>query len=185
LSVPAPKPGFGHGLAWFCIRSQAKHEHIAAAHLRREEGIEVCLPRLRLKRATRRGPVWFTEALFPGYLFARFDLNANLRKVCHARGVRGLVHFGDRWPIVPDAVIEELRATLGPDQVHVINQDFHPGERVQIAGGAFHGLRAVVTRVMPSQERVAVLLEFLGRQTTVELARETLVREGDAREGIL
>jgi transcriptional antiterminator RfaH len=171
--------------AWFCVRSQPKHEHIAAAHLKREPGIEVYLPRIRFKRATRRGPVWFTEALFPNYLFARFDLAASLRQVCHAQGVRGVVHFGDRWPIVPEAVVEELRVTLGGDAVHVIREELQPGETVQIAGGVFHGLRAVITRVMPSRERVAVLLEFLGRQTTVELPNEALIREMDERRLVL
>ena len=172
----------GPALAWFCLRTQPKHEHIAAAHLRKEPDIEVYLPRIRFRRATRRGPVWFTEALFPNYLFARIDLAACLRGVCHTRGVRGVVHFGDRWPIVPEGVIEELRATVGADRVHVICEELQPGEAVQIAGGVFHGLRAVVTRVMPSRERVAVLLEFLGRQTTVELPGEAVIRDMDERK---
>jgi len=171
--------------AWFCVRSQPKHEHIAAAHLKGDPDLEVFLPRIRFKRATRRGPVWFTEALFPNYLFARFDLAACLRRVCHAWGVRGVVHFGDRWPIVPEAVIEELRVSLGGDPVHVIREELQPGESVQIAGGVFHGLRAVITRVMPSRERVAVLLEFLGRQTTVELPSEALIRDVNERKLVL
>lgn len=175
----------GHQPAWFCVRTQPKHEHIAAAHLRKEPDLEVYLPRIRFKRATRRGPVWFTEALFPNYLFARFELAAGLRRVCHARGVRGVVHFGERWPVVPEATIEELRATVGADQLHVIHEELRTGETVQIAGGVFHGLRAVITRVMPSRERVAVLLEFLGQQTTVEVPREALVRDGDERRLVL
>ena len=178
---PEPEPA----PAWFCLRAQPKHEHIAAAHLQKEPDLEVYLPRIRFKRATRRGPVWFTEALFPNYLFARFDLAAGLRRVCYTQGVRGVVHFGDRWPIVPEAVIEELRATIGAGQVHVIDEDLHPGESVQIAGGVFHGLRAVVTRVMPSRERVAVLLEFLGRQTSVELPSAALIRDMDERKLVL
>ena len=39
--------------------------------------------------------------------------------------------------------------------------------------------------VMPSRERVAVLLEFLGRQTTVELPNEALIREMDERRLVL
>ena len=171
--------------AWFCVRTQPKHEHIAAAHLEQEPDLEVYLPRIRFKRATRRGPVWFTEALFPNYLFAWFQLAASLRRVCHAWGVRGVVHFGDRWPIVPDAVIAELRATVGPGEVRLIREGLLPGERVQIAAGVFHGLQAVVTRVMPSRDRVAVLLEFLGQQTTVELPGESLIREGDERRLVL
>src|ERR1051326_6145194 len=103
--------------AWFCLRTQPKHEHIAAGHLKSEPGIEVYLPRIRFKRSTRRGPVWFTEALFPNYLFARFDLALNLRKRHHIRGVRGVVHFGEHWPAIPDGVIAELRATVGADEV--------------------------------------------------------------------
>lgn len=182
-TVQSPLPG--RAPAWFCLRTQPKHEHIAAAHLGKESGLEIYLPRIRFRRATRRGPVWFTEALFPNYLFARFDLAACLRKICHTRGVRGVVHFGDRWPIVPEAVIEELRASLGADRVHVIHEKLQPGQAVQIAGGVFHGLRAVVTRVMPSRERVAVLLEFLGRQTTVELPDEAVIRDMDERKLVL
>ena len=185
MSEIVEKPARGDAPAWFSLRTQPKHEHIAAAHLQQEPDLEVYLPRIRFKRATRRGPVWFTEALFPNYLFARFELAACLRRVCHARGVRGVVHFGDRWPVVPDGVVAELRSTIGTDQVHVIREELRPGETVQIAGGAFHGLQAVVTRVMPSRARVAVLLEFLGQQTTVELPGESLIREGDERRLVL
>src|SRR6266581_2044813 len=111
------------GPAWFCVRTQPKHEHIAAAHLKKEAEIEVYLPRIRFKRSTRQGPVWFTEALFPNYLFARFDLAGCLRKVHHTRGVRGVVHFGEQWPAVPAVAIEELRATIGSDQIHIIPEE--------------------------------------------------------------
>src|SRR5262245_65621539 len=114
--------------AWCLRRTQPKHEHIAAAHLRKEPDVEVYLPRIRFKRSTRQGPVWFTEALFPNYLFARFDLPSCLRKVHHTRGVRGVVHFGDQWPCIPDAVIDGLRASVGPEQVHILNDDLETGE---------------------------------------------------------
>src|ERR1041385_3491088 len=91
---------FGARPAWFCIRSQPRHEHIAASHLNKEEGIEIFLPQIRFRRSTRRGPVWSTEALFPNYLFARFELPACARKLHHARGVQGIVHFGNQWPAI-------------------------------------------------------------------------------------
>ncbi len=172
-------------LSWYCLRSQPKHEHIAAAHLATEERVEVYLPRIRFKRSTKRGPVWFTEALFPNYLFARFQLAADLRRLRHARGVSGVVHFGDHWPAIPDEVISELRAKIGSDQVHVLPDDLQPGESIEISGGAFHGLTAVVTRVMPARDRVAVLLEFLGRQTKVELPASAVVLAKESRKRII
>jgi len=178
---PVEKTEATCGLAWFCIRTQPKHEHIAAAHLKNEAGIEVYLPRIRFKRSTRQGPVWFTEALFPNYLFARFDLASCVRRVHHTRGVRGIVHFGDQWPAVPANAIEELRATVGSEHIHVIPEELRPGDAVRISGGVFHGLMAVVTRAMPGRERVALLLDFLGRQTMVELAKEAVLRTEDGR----
>jgi transcriptional antiterminator RfaH len=171
--------------AWFCLRSQPKHEHIAAAHLRGRESVEVFLPRIRFRRSARRGPVWVTEALFPNYLFARFDWQKSLRLVRHSPGVSGVVHFGLRWPTIPDDVIHQLRASLGKEEVHIIPMEVAPGDRVKITGGSFHGFDAVVTQVMPSQKRVALLLDFLGQQATVKVDLERVIKEAGQRESIL
>ena len=120
---------------WFCLKSQPKHEHIAAAHLRQNSAVGVFLPRIRFKRATRQGTVWVTEALFPGYLFARFDWQSSLRQVQHSRGVRGVVHFGERWPAIPDAVIHELLQAVGETGLHTIPENLKPGDDVEITSG--------------------------------------------------
>jgi transcriptional antiterminator RfaH len=162
--------------AWFCLRTSPKQEHIAAVQLRQQTSIEVFLPRIRFQRVTRCGPAWVTEALFQNYLFAKFDLLNSLRCVQAARGVRGVVHFGNRWPTVPETAIRELRTAMDDRDLRVIEEDtLQPGDMVEIAGGAMHGLQAVVSRVMPSRQRAAVLLDFLGRQTTVELDRDQLI----------
>jgi transcriptional antiterminator RfaH len=170
-----------HFLNWFCLRSQPKHEHIAAAHLKKMADVEVFLPRVRFKRSTRQGLAWVTEALFPNYLFARFDWQNSLRQVQAARGVGGVVHFGERWPVIAEQVIAELQAAVGADELHTISATLSPGDAVQIAEGSLRGLHAVVARVMPGQERIAVLLEFLGRQTTIQVPANALLKEGDAR----
>jgi hypothetical protein len=48
-------------------------------------------------------------------------------------------------------------------------------------GGAFCGLGAVVTQTLSGRKRVAVLLDFLGQQTSVILERDHLVRSHDIR----
>jgi transcriptional antiterminator RfaH len=177
LNYESGSPEFDKtGRAWFCVRTHQKHEHVAAAQLRQDQEIEVFLPRIRYNRKTRLGPAWTTEALFQTYLFAKFDFEAHLRRVHHARAVRGVVHFGDRWPWIPDSAIEELRLAMGEDDVRVISDDLQVGEAVQIASGPLNSLEAVVTRIMPGPQRVAVLLEFLGRQTAVELSRDQVAR---------
>lgn len=173
------------GPQWFCLRSHVKHEHIAAQHLSRFEGVESFLPRIRFRRARRQGPVWVTEALFPNYLFARFRWHTQVRLVRHAPGVSDVVHFGKRWPTVPDSVMEELRSRFGNNSVQVIGASLSPGDEVRISGGALHGLAGVITRIMPARERVAVLLEFLGRQTAVEIPAGSVLIQTEARAAIL
>lgn len=166
---------------WFCLKAQTKREHIAADHVRQVPGTTVFLPRVRFKRKTVRGPAWFTEALFPGYLFARFDFQTQFRQVQSANGVRGIVHFGSRWPAVPNDAIKELQLTFTDDSVCTIENSLTEGEQVEVAGGAFRGLKAVISRVMPARERVLILLDFLGRQTAAEVREDELIREGDQR----
>jgi len=170
---------------WFCLRAQPKHEHIAAAHLRQLSAVEVFLPRIRFKRATARGAVWTTEALFPGYLFARFAWPAELRLVQYSRGVSGVVHFGDRWPVIAANIITELRAALGEEELHTVDAALSPGEVVRVAEGSLSGSLAVVAQVRSGRQRVAVLMEFLGRQTMVEFPASALVREGNGRASVL
>lgn len=177
------RPGMNPPSAqWFCLKAQPKREHVAADHLRQSVGVEVFLPRVRFQKKTARGLVWFTEALFPGYVFAQFEFNSQFRLVKHATAVRDVVHFGEQFPTVPCAVIAELRAAIGGEQVCTIEESVSPGDEVEVAAGAFQGLQAVVTRVMPARARVQVLLEFLGRQTSVEIPAAEVLREGDQRE---
>ena len=150
--------------AWYCVRSQPKHEHIAAAHVRMLDRVTVYCPRIRFKRATQRGIVWAVDAMFPGYLFARFDLAEMHRLVRYSCGVTSIVRFGDRYPIIDEGVIAELQKQTGATGVKELNCVVREGDSVKVGEGVFTGLEAVVTQVLSAKERVKILLEFLGRQ---------------------
>jgi transcriptional antiterminator RfaH len=177
-------PTQNKGCGWFCLRSQPKHELIAAATLRKMEDVQAFLPRIRFKRATRQGMAWVTEALFPGYLFAKFDWQISLRRVQSAKGCRGVVHFGDQWPVISEKTIEDLRQAVGAEEMVTISPEFSPGDAVRIAEGSLRGLRAVVSRVLPGRERAAVLMELLGQQTTIEIKTGSIIREANERNAI-
>jgi transcriptional antiterminator RfaH len=171
--------------AWFCVRSKPKHEHIAAAHLRRFSEVEVFYPRLRVRKATRRGPVWTNESLFPNYLFARFVLNSLLEQVRFTSGVHQVVHFANHWPAISDTVIEELRQSFHGCELQVIHDEPQPGDTVQVVEGTFNGLSATVLRTLPARQRVQVLLDILGRSTKVELKLSSVVSEKETRVAFL
>jgi transcriptional antiterminator RfaH len=161
--------------AWYCVRTQPKSEHIAAAHLRLIEEVEVFCPRLRLRRMTRRGPVWFVEGLFPGYLFARFAPFKSQAAITYARGVSTIVRFKESPTSVPDEAIEELRQHMDGSECKEIDQSIRQGDGVVFSNGMFMGLATVVTQALPARERVRVLMEFLGQCREVEVSKSDLL----------
>ena len=162
-------------MAWYCARSKPKHEHIAAATLRKNLGLETFLPRLRIERATRRGAVRAIEPLFPGYVFVHCVIEEMLNEIKHTNGVSSLVQFGGKISIVEDAVIEELQDCFEADEPMTVEQRLIPGSEVSVAGGAFDGMRAHVLRNMPAKRRVQILLDILGQPTPVEVDRYAVV----------
>src|SRR5580698_2775364 len=165
---------------WYCVRTKPKHEHIAAANLARQAGLEIFCPRLRVERSTRRGIVRILEPLFPCYLFVRCVLEEKLDDMRYANGVGSLVHFGGVIPRVPEEVVEGLRAYFANEEVVFVRDELQPGTEVVVAEGAFEGMRASVLRVLPSRQRVQVLLEILGRPTAVEVERACVTLEGNS-----
>lgn len=162
---------------WFCLKAQTKREHIAAMGLRKRFNVVCFAPRLRARKLTRRGPVWFVEAMFPGYFFAQFDPLTERRAVEHSPGVRGLVQFGEKLATIDAPTIETLRKRTEADEVITINPEIQIGEQVQIARGPLQGFEALVTQLLPASERVRVLLEFLGRSVQLEVPKESVIQQ--------
>jgi transcriptional antiterminator RfaH len=165
-------------LHWICVRTQPKREHFATAHIRMIEGVEVFCPRVRYEKMTRRGKVWFNEAVFPNYLFVKLDLALHQRAVASAQSVSGIVRFGLTPSIVPQRAIDELRAEIPNDEAVIHHAKMEPGATALICNPLFFGLRGVITQVIPARERVKVLLEFLGRCSEVEIPVADALVEG-------
>jgi transcriptional antiterminator RfaH len=163
--------------SWYCARTKAKHEHIAASNLRKNLELEVFHPQLRVERATQRGVMRLVEPLFPCYVFVRCVLEQRLADIQHTVGVSKLVRFGDRIPHVPDEIIDELQEYFVAEDPIAVENQLTPADEVVITRGALAGIRAFVLRVMPARMRVQVLLDILGRPTPVEVDRDAVVRE--------
>ena len=160
---------------WFCLRCQTKREHIAAGHLRELEGIEVFCPRLRYRKATRRGKIWWVEPMFPGYVLAKFDMVEMERAVTFCHGVRGLVRFGSKIPPVPESFVEAIKHEIlnrkGAEHHELVTLSpvIQIGDDVEVAHGPFQGMQGTVISVPSATERVKILIEFLGNPQAVDM----------------
>jgi len=160
---------------WYCVQTAPKQERVTSMLLRSEVGIEVFCPRVKFKRARSTGVAWVNEAMFPGYLFARFDYETQHRHIRSTGGVSKIVSFGSLPAPVPETIVQELRRSVADEETVEIAQDIKPGEEARVITGPFSGVTALVTRVLPARKRVAILLEMLGSQREVEIRTEDLL----------
>ncbi len=177
---PTSEPSFATGMAegsvWSCLTTQPRREHIAAAGLRkRMKEAEVFCPRLSFVKKTRRGKVRFVEALFPGYLFVSSPLENTRRLMESVPGVRGVVRLGGSCVTVPPKVIEELQARFPEGLLYEPDPELCPGTEVAILEGPFSSLHGVVSSRIPGTRRIAVLLDMLGRELSIQLPEEALL----------
>ena len=152
---------------WFVVQTQPNSERKAAAHLRRQ-GFEVYFP-CYLKRRSHAGKVDMVAApFFPRYLFVAIDLvNQRWRSIRSTFGVAQLVCHGDRPTPLADDIIADLRRR--EDERGLVRLDrsaFKPGQKVRVVGGAFSDHLGMF-EAMGDSERVAVLLDLLGRKVRV------------------
>ncbi len=174
----------GTGPAWYCVHTKPKCEHSAASVLRELPGVTTYCPRIRFQRSTKRGKVWFVEALFPSYFFAKFDVSVLLRAVKHSQNVIRVVEFGGMPIPVPAESIEHLQNEMNREEIREIKVGIKVGDSVEVTEGPMRGLTGVVESVHSGEERVRILLEFLGRQSVVEVSVGKLISDAVPRSAV-
>jgi transcriptional antiterminator RfaH len=155
---------------WAVAQLQPQRERFAVSMLARAD-FTVYAPRLREWRVGRGGQRQRELSLFPGYTFLLIQLQWSAARWCP--GVVRLVMDGLRPARVPDAVIEEIRARERNGAIEIPHRQLRMGDQVRILAGPFHGHCAIFAG-MTGLERVAVLLEILGAQQRVTLARKDI-----------
>jgi transcriptional antiterminator RfaH len=119
---------------------------------------EVFLPLLKAK-APRWGRMAVSVGpLFPGYVFAKFDLRQKYFDIKYMSGVRGIVSAGVDPLAVPAAIVNEIRRRGVDDVIEIPDKPFGKGERVLVVEGPFRGFEAIFQRYLSGPERVAILL---------------------------
>jgi len=142
-----------------------------ASHCLSLAGYDIYQPLLREQRRSRHGSrkIIVTPPLFPGYLFVWV-----VRGWWDARwspGVVRLIMDGLLPARVPDAVISEIRSRERGGFVELPKpRGLRPGTRVKVLQGPLREQIGLLAALRP-HERVLVLLQLLGGQQQVELAR--------------
>jgi transcriptional antiterminator RfaH len=149
---------------WYAARSKPNKEHLLCTQLDLH-GIEVFYPRMQVipinPRARRIRPY------FPGYVFARVDLNQkSIAELRWLPALSEIVFFGDEPASIPDHLINAIQR-----HVEILNlsaektmDGFKKGDPLVIQEGPFTGYDAIFDTRISGSERVRVLLTLLQKK---------------------
>jgi transcriptional antiterminator RfaH len=148
-------------MPWYAVSTKPHQEKQAELHIKQCD-IECFLPLLKQSKIIRRTRKTVIEPLFPGYLFARFDLDKHCRAVSYSRGVRKIVEFGSGPVELDETMIDAIKERLNDGYVTLMPVRFVNGQVVHIKGGPLAGLEAIFMREMTDRNRVLLLLNTIG-----------------------
>ena len=156
---------------WACAQVEPRRESLASYCLGLA-GYEIYQPLLREQRRSHGRKITVTPALFPGYLFVW--VVSGWWNARWSPGVVRLIMDGLVPAVVRDDVIAEIRSRERNGLVELPKvHGLKPGMRVQVISGPLSEQIGMLAALRP-RERVLVLLQLLGSQQRVELARNAI-----------
>jgi transcriptional antiterminator RfaH len=153
---------------WYVVQSQPNAELKAVAHLNRQ-GFGTYLPRYLKRRRHARRIEQIAAPLFPRYLFVTIDMAMHRwRSIYSTVGVSRLICAGDTPIPVAEHVIVTL--TQREDATGFVKLERRPqfrvGDKIRVLDGIFTDCLGLYDG-MPDADRVAILLDLLGRKVRV------------------
>ncbi|WMC10202.1 transcription/translation regulatory transformer protein RfaH [Oceanimonas pelagia] len=161
---------------WYLAHCRPREEERALLNLE-NQNIETFCPFIEVKKIVRGKRVVRNEALFPGYLFLRADLeHISSTTLRSTRGVRNLVRFGDTPCVVPNELVYELMCRAGDERLgEQLSSLPRCGDRVLIKEGPFAGMEAIYQEA-DGDSRAMLLLTLLQSQTRASFANTDFIR---------
>ena len=159
---------------WYVVQTQPHAECKAQEHLRRQ-GFTTYLPKLIKLRRHARKTERVSRPLFPRYMFVLIDSTyQGWHAIRSTFGVSNLVGSENGPTAVREGVIEALRQREGADgHIRFDRPELLRGAAVRVLDGAFASCLGLFER-MNDKDRVAVLLDFLGRRVRAVLDVESI-----------
>ena len=155
------------GSHWYVAQTHPHAETKASLHLRRQ-GFAIYLPRYLKQRRHARRVEKIAAPLFPGYVFVSIDLaTQRWLSIDSTFGVTKLVRNGDLPAAVPQHVIDALKRREDAGGFVQLNRRHGFPRATRFASLVGHFAIVGLYEGMSGRERVAILLELLGRKVRV------------------
>jgi transcriptional antiterminator RfaH len=154
---------------WHAVQTRPRQEQRAEANLA-AWGVETLLPMIRGRARTPRSRVTQEgDALFPSYLFARFDAPTMAAKIRYTRGVAKILGASEHPSVVDDSIIAEIRTRIGNDGYVRLVSPLTPGDPVRITNGVLRDFVGVFEASLEPSHRLRLLLSAVHGQVRVTI----------------
>jgi|ERR1700722_20310548 len=155
---------------WFVAYTQPCKEYTAQENLM-QQGFKTYLPLYKRLRRHARKVDTILSPLFPRYIFVELDVKRDSwRCINGTHGVIYLLMIENKPTAISTFIIDQLQLqedTEGTVPLSSIAM-FDQGQSVYIKEGVFSGYTAIFEK-MDDKQRVKLLLNFLGREQTIQL----------------
>jgi transcriptional antiterminator RfaH len=161
---------------WHVVQVHVHAEAKAQMHLARQ-GFETYLPRYLKRRRHARRTDTVAAPLYPSYLFVTFNPSIHRWRSIHSTiGVARLVCNGDVPAAIDVAIIDGLRSRENDQGFIQLERrpQFTAGDKVRVREGVFCDCLGLFES-LGDRDRVAILLELLGRKVRVVLDEDFVV----------
>jgi transcription antitermination factor NusG len=149
---------------WYALKVRTRAEFAALAALQSRGYDPYCPTRLERRRYSDRMKAVET-AVFPGYLFCKFDVQKKV-PIVSSHGVEYIVGTAGAPAAIPDSEIINLQraVTAGASA----SPYFKAGQRVRITHGPLTGVEGILAR-NPQGDRLVVSVELLNRSVSIQI----------------
>jgi transcription antitermination factor NusG len=155
-----------HGLAWFAVQAKTTHEKRVASLLG-YQNYECFLPLYTCRRRWSDRIKQVELALFPGYVFCRFD--HHLRGlILRTPSVTGVVGIGGKPAPIDPAEIAAMERAARSGRGMRPHPFLQVGQHVRIEGGSLDGLEGLIVDTS-RRNRLVISVTLLRRSVSVDI----------------
>jgi transcription antitermination factor NusG len=163
--------GKNEGLKWYALHVHARKEPLVASQLQ-TRNLECFLPTYKSLRKWSDRTKELQQALFPGYVFCRFDYE-NRQPVVMTTGVTQIVGTGKVAIPIADSEIEALQVAVSSGIPAQPWPYLRTGEHVQVNYGHLSGLQGILVN-FKGNHRVVLSVTLLQRSLALEVELDWL-----------
>jgi transcription antitermination factor NusG len=152
---------------WYAVWTRSRHEQVVRDQLERKS-IAAFLPTITRWSRWKDRKKKIDWPLFPGYCFARFDVEDSL-PVLKCTGVVNIISFDGKPAPIPEYELDSIRLLIGSDLQFDPCPMIREGMMVEVVHGPLRGVIGRLLRKESAKARLVLSVNLIGQAVSVEV----------------